>query len=446
MNPLAHFTGFESNPTVAVALSGGADSMALTLLAHDWSRTQHGSIITLTVNHRLRKESTHEATQVGEWMHALGIEHHILELSVPISHVTSNIQAFARKLRYQALEDWCIAHNIKHLMTAHHADDVEETIAMRLWRGSGIEGLAGIPEIRHTANLRIIRPLLSIRKQQLTEYLEQRGQPWIEDPSNTQDDYDRNMVRKQLAMHPIPTNQVAQFAAHMAIAKQYIDAEVEELLTQILTIYPDGTALLNAQKMMGYSRAHTPTILITALSRLTTHLSGADSPPRHHELERLLSTIMHSNRKSTTLGGLLFERSPKKNESQLWRICREPTRIETKCLESNSIRWDRRFTISFSYMKMTEILTLKPLGADGLAELKAKRVEFPTHLTHAGKVGLLSIWHLDQLVGVPHIGYWNSSMLGGIKDRIECAFNPAVPLHGFIQTYPSHNKPYATTI
>src|SRR5579859_3556454 len=112
---------FERSPRLAVAVSGGADSMALAQLAHAWARRRGGGITALTVDHRLRPESAREAQQVGVWLAARGISQETLVWDGP--HSTGDIQAAARAARYRLLEAWCGEHGVLHLLTAHHRED-----------------------------------------------------------------------------------------------------------------------------------------------------------------------------------------------------------------------------------------------------------------------------------------------------------------------------------
>lgn len=181
---------------LAVAVSGGVDSMACTLLADDYARAHGGRVIALTVDHGLRVESRTEAEQVAAWMHAAGIEHHILTPSPQASH--GNVQAQARARRYDALRQACAELGCSHLLLAHHADDQAETVALQRHRGETPPSRAGMPARRYQGNLALLRPLLGTRKRTLIEYLRNCHQPWIEDPTNASDRYARNRLRRTL--------------------------------------------------------------------------------------------------------------------------------------------------------------------------------------------------------------------------------------------------------
>src|SRR5579864_2149998 len=130
---------FERAPRLAVAVSGGADSLMLALLADGWARVRGGGITALTVDHGLRPESAAEARQTGEWLAARGIARQTLVWNGP--HPRGDIQAAARAARYRLMEGWCAEHRCLHLLTAHHLEDRAETFWLRLARGSGLDGL-----------------------------------------------------------------------------------------------------------------------------------------------------------------------------------------------------------------------------------------------------------------------------------------------------------------
>jgi len=142
---MASLGPFESAPRIAVAVSGGADSLALALLAADWAAAQGGKAVALTVDHGLRPEAAAEARQVRRWLADCGISHFILAWRGPRSG--ADVQAAARAARYRLMGEWCARRGILHLLLAHHRDDQAETVLLRLARGSGLEGLAAMAPV-----------------------------------------------------------------------------------------------------------------------------------------------------------------------------------------------------------------------------------------------------------------------------------------------------------
>lgn len=234
---------------IAVALSGGADSMALTLLLRDHLHQQKIAtpLLAITVDHRLRSESTQEARDVGQMVtEAWGVEHVIAQCEwasggeddaststetamktkrQPVKPRGSKLQEEARRYRYALLQQVCREKQVKYLFVAHNLGDQLETVLFRLGRASGINGLAGIASVstlftsggdnqegasalsgdnddrvgnepNGAVQVQLIRPLLSISKTQLKATCRRFKQEWVEDPSNEKLQFDRIRIRK----------------------------------------------------------------------------------------------------------------------------------------------------------------------------------------------------------------------------------------------------------
>ncbi|QOL19780.1 tRNA lysidine(34) synthetase TilS [Candidatus Bodocaedibacter vickermanii] len=181
---------------IAVAVSGGADSMALCLLLNEWATLHNIKLTAITIDHQLRAESKSEAKQVHQWLTDRGIHHETLIWHH--STLTNNIQERARDARYALLIEYCKQLHIEHLCLGHHAHDQWETFFMRLSHASGLKGLAGI--LPHTLrdDISIYRPFLNIDPETLKNYLIGQNQPWIDDPSNEMRKYERIRWRDQI--------------------------------------------------------------------------------------------------------------------------------------------------------------------------------------------------------------------------------------------------------
>ena len=208
--PLA---GEDLHPSpLALAVSGGADSMAMLLLA---AAACPGRIIAATVSHGLRADAAIEAALVASLCERLGVPHAILNPLQPIAG--SSLQRQARIARYAALEIWMAAHGARCLLTAHHADDQAETLLMRLNRASGATGLSGIRPVRRSGDVLVLRPLLRWRRRELREVCEAAGIEWAEDPSNADARHDRTRYRHFLAGQTLLSpGALAAAAAHIA--------------------------------------------------------------------------------------------------------------------------------------------------------------------------------------------------------------------------------------
>ena len=179
---------------LGLAVSGGGDSLALLLLAH---AVLPGRVEAATIDHRLRPESAAEAEHVAALCRELGVPHRI----IPVSVEGGNLQDRARAARYAALGEWCEERGLDGLATAHQMDDQVETFIMRANRGSGVSGLSSIRALGTVpgAPLRLIRPLLGWRREELRDIVEAAGWEAMDDPSNENEAFDRIRIRKALS-------------------------------------------------------------------------------------------------------------------------------------------------------------------------------------------------------------------------------------------------------
>lgn len=329
------FQPFESAPIVAVAVSGGADSLALTLMLDGWLRRFGGRVIGLHVNHRLRPESDAEALWLQTTLARHGIESEILVWETP-----QKSAARARAARYDLLERACIRRAILHLATAHHCDDQAETILMRQNRNSGWRGLAGMPVIRQTAFGRIMRPFLGLSGQTLRAWCRENRHEWLEDSSNP------TSLRGQ--MRSILSE--AQKEAALAIGlshRQRLDTEsrdIAKILARHADIDSRGWGWLN------FENAPETDAQRGAMARMINVLGNCQWP--------IPPEAIPTDRHAFSLGGcnLRLQRGR-------WLICREarhqppPQRL----LPGEQILWDRRWHITVD-TRETDSLLLAPLG------------------------------------------------------------------------------------
>ncbi|MGY2734562.1 tRNA lysidine(34) synthetase TilS [Sphingomonas sp. UYP23] len=214
-----------STERLALAASGGPDSMALLALA---AAAFPGQILAATVDHRLRPAAADEARMVADWCGAHGVAHTTLVVDAAIG--TRAVQGRARDRRYALLLEWATAGGAACLATAHHADDQAETFLMRAARGAGVAGLGGIRAHRQLGAIALIRPLLDWRVAELRALAVTHALPFVDDPSNADPHYERTRFRALLRDAPwLDPLQLARAAAHAAEADATI-REVEDWL------------------------------------------------------------------------------------------------------------------------------------------------------------------------------------------------------------------------
>lgn len=328
---------------IAVAVSGGADSMALVLLAAQWAKMRGVKLTALTVDHRLRPESESEAQTVAQWMRDSGIAHEILtwDEGRAVRHLTRSAQDAARDARYNLLTDWCRAHDCKHLLLAHHTDDQVETFLIRLARGSGLQGLGGMDALSQVRGVAVLRPLLAFSKADLIETCGAACQPWIEDPSNQSEKYARTRFRRARAVleaEGLTQSRMLATVAHLQRARAAVTQSVRALERQACQWSAYGTASISRPLLLGAPEEISLRLLSDVLRRAGGQIYG----PRFDGLERLYKKLQTPDMKPVTLHGCWVAVS---NETV--SVIREPAAIgATKALPAmGSVVWDGRFEI-----------------------------------------------------------------------------------------------------
>ncbi|MAU40230.1 MAG: tRNA lysidine(34) synthetase TilS [Kordiimonas sp.] len=413
---------------IAVAVSGGADSLALCFLLAEWGR----NIVALTVDHGLRPEAAGEARQVADWCAEKNIPHHILTWQGP--RPEKAVQATARQMRYQLMGEYCAAQHIKYLAVAHHQDDQAETVLHRLIRGSGVDGLAGMsviaslplstempPTIGHGQEMPLmIRPLLSVPKDRLVSMLTAMGQAWISDPSNANTEYDRVKLRRALASGETLMDSAAllQLSVQMSSVKAYLQHEMakarHDIIRDVLCdSLPMGAVHIDISRL----RQCPPEIGQRLLRRLLRDVAGADYPPKRAKVARLYDHVIAGHFSGASLGGCLLI-----NEERTGGVicCREPDNISqtVSLMVGQKGLWDGRFWVGC----IEEQGQVSALGVSGLRQWQDvvgdKAAERPV-LFFEGDEGrgcevrphsvilqtLPALFDDGVLVAAPHLGY-----------------------------------------
>jgi tRNA(Ile)-lysidine synthase len=408
---------FERAPSLAVAVSGGADSVCLCLLADRWARGQGGRAVGLTVDHGLRPAAADEAVQTGQWLAAHGIEHHILcwQGDKP----ETGIQAAARFARYALLRDWCAGAGILHLLLAHHRDDQAETLLLRLGRGSGVDGLSSMSPIVELPALRLLRPLLTVPHARLVASLQAEDQPWIEDPSNTSAAYGRVRLRQMaplLAAEGMDASRLAGTARRLGRARQALERATAEAMVQAVALFPAGYAVFDAAQM---DRLPID-VSLRLVARLCQTIGGSPYPPRLERLERLHDELRAGLAVRRSFAGCVL--APTRSGVV---VCREPAAIAGPLAvgAGQTVLWDRRFTLTLGGSGQAVI---RALGADGWKTIRA--MVGKTDVSSAVRLGLPSVFDQHGVSAVPHLGYKRNPHGDVLVDHL--AFTPANPLAG----------------
>ncbi len=236
---------------IVVAVSGGPDSMALLHMLAASAKESDLTIIAAHVNHGFRvQESAHELMVVQAFAEKLGIVCETVTFDMPsyIEETRMNGQAASREKRYSFLQEIAARYGATRIALAHHADDQAETVLMRVIRGTGLTGLAGILSKRREKNVELIRPLLRMKKSDLLRYCEQHQIPYCTDSSNKERHYFRNIIRLDilpyLSRHNPQLSQSLQRLAEVAGAEdEWMEKQTEALFAQLVTLSPNECAI-----------------------------------------------------------------------------------------------------------------------------------------------------------------------------------------------------------
>lgn len=319
-----------------MAVSGGADSLALAMLASAWAAARGGLAIGLIVDHGLRAESAREAEETAHRLAAIGMAAVVLTVTGLVPG--PGVAARARAARHAALEGACAARGILHLLFGHHARDQAETLMIRAAAGSGGSGLAGMAALSETALVRRLRPLLDIPPGRLRATLRAAGSGWVEDPSNQ--DMTQHRARVRLALDDPEgdgwrTRAACAAALHHGVARRAAEAGIAAVLAEQVAVYPEGYALLRPGPVPA-----------PALASLLGMLSGAAYPPS----ARAVAAMAAAPRPGTLAGVQLL---PAGRLGPGLLLVREAAAMAPDCAAINGLLWDGRYRLT----------TVPPAGA-----------------------------------------------------------------------------------
>jgi len=389
---MARLEPFEPRPFLALAVSGGADSLALALLARDWARERGGSVLALVVDHGLRPESAAEAATTVERLHSRGIPCRLLALSG--LHPGPAMADRAREARYGALVHACAEAGSLHLLLGHHRDDQAETVMIRALGNSRSAGLAAMPALREGAAVRLLRPLLDVPGAELRTFLRADGIEWVEDPSN------RNplALRARLRMPQPPSADLAEASFAAGWARAGAELQAARIVAERVSLHPEGFAVLSPGR-----------IAPDALGALLQTIAGSPFPPPAAATETLAAAPGPA-----TLAGVRL--LPAGRFGPGWLVVREVAAMETSVPATPGAIWDRRFRL---LDEVSPGASLGPLGADGTRF--RTRAGLPAAIIRT----LPAIRCGIGLVAVPHLGYARADCA-----RARVLFCPPRPMAG----------------
>lgn len=393
--------------------------MALARLSAAYAKSNNISVLALTVDHGLRPESAREAAQVAAWCAAAGLRHRTLAWDG--EKPTAGIQEAARNARYGLLVRAGQAEGRDAILTAHSADDQAETVFMRLARGSGPRGLAAMSAATWIAAgggdpIRLLRPLLSVSRANLTATVEAFNQPFVDDPGNDNPVYERIGTRALLAALEeqglLTQKALLRMAARMQTAGRLLRSR-EEALFQSLggCFYQWGGASLDVRACYNKNADDVAGLC----QRLIFAISGEAHPPDTGAAGAAFADAL--KKRAATLGGALL----KSDGDRLWFL-REPAAVlgragtpplkPQKLVSGEKRLWDGRFIVETP----PELagLEVAPLGAQGFEDSGGK-LPFPG--PEEARRAMPGVYRDGALIGAP---FALSTMTMGVRLRSLC--------------------------
>ncbi|MEM7639486.1 MAG: tRNA lysidine(34) synthetase TilS [Pseudomonadota bacterium] len=320
---LIHRFSPESHHPIALAVSGGSDSLALLHLCHAWARGVGRTLIVLTVDHGLRSEARDEAAMVAACCSGLQISHQTLRWAAP-----KPSQNAARGARYGLMAETMSKAGAKCLLTGHTLDDVIETVFIRRQRGvrGGLSAGPGVaapmPAWPEGRDMTLIRPLISARRQTLRNHLDGLGESWVEDPSNRDMKFERARVRAFFDQHAELRESILPAITALQLERAKLDSAFAKALASV-HVAPDG--LIELADHQAQVR------LLGVVARVA---SGTDRDPRRKAVAELVESLSAPGMRQT-LGGAWFQRT-----RTGFQIGRDPAEATP---ESEAIVFDGRF-------------------------------------------------------------------------------------------------------
>jgi len=421
---MGQLLGPEFPPDIALAVSGGGDSMAMLALSHEWARVMGTRLWVVTVDHGLRSESATEAAMVAAECAALGHPHTTLRWHWDGQ---GNLLDAARRARLSLIDRWRAG--IDHVLMAHTADDVAETFLMRLARGSGVSGLAAmaakrvvqphrgpppplplsdvtatqappLPDRRAADVLAcgmgftLVRPLLTETRDDLRHYIRTLKVPFIDDPSNDDPSFERVRIRKALETLGIDRTVLTATAMRMARAREALVARAADVASRIVSEARAGTSPLGDLLIDrdGFAKVERETQL-HLLAAALQWVASAEYRPRSAPLEALLDRALAGG------GGTLHGAQVAVGRGHL-RIFREYAALGSLGSDASVPGiWDGRWRLCGNGKKGWIV---RALGPDGWAQIPDKPADASPFIAARS---LPAVFDGDRLVACPALGF-----------------------------------------
>lgn len=384
---------------LGVAVSGGGDSMALLSAMAAFVKPFETELYAITIDHGLRESARREIRLVAKACGHLGVQHHV-EIW-PGWDGGGNLQSHARNARYELITAWALNNQINTIVLGHTANDQAETVLMRLARGAGVDGLAAMSPRRLRDGITWLRPLLSVKREDLRKYLDTKKMIWAEDPSNENRDFERIRIRDALkVLEPlgISVDRLSDVASNMADARGALNWHTFLAAKEACNVAMGVVQIdLNSYRILPIEI--TRRILVGAIM----WLNSSDYPPRRGGIIHVKNAIKQGV--SSTLDGCQITR-----KGGAIYIFRELNALRDLESEVGDL-WDERWYVTGP--EDDPVFSVRSLGETGIKQLENWR---DLGLPRAAVMSLPSVWKSDELISAPLLSCddgWQAELDGG---------------------------------
>ncbi len=292
---------FEQNPHIAVGVSGGPDSMALTYLLSEWTKLNNGKLFALIFNHNIRPNSSEESYQVKNMLKNFNIKASIIKPNK--NKLIKKNMADARSNRFEGLINFCKKNNILHLFLGHHFDDNLETYLIRKINGSNLEGLGSINKISYYDNIQIIRPFIQINKASILKFNKMKKINFINDPSNRDIKFTRIKVRNLLDTKNYKQEVKIDFLDIKKQIPKYKQMLWELLINSLIDV-KSNKIQIRLNKLVGLNNLVVESIVLLILK----FFSNKKSQTKSAKIKIFIELVNKPNFKIFNLSGIIIEK------------------------------------------------------------------------------------------------------------------------------------------
>ncbi|AUJ64573.1 tRNA lysidine(34) synthetase TilS [Aestuarium zhoushanense] len=382
-------SAYSDHPShIAVAVSGGGDSVALLHLAYRVATQTGQTLSAVTVDHGLRAESAAEAATVAQFCQTLNIPHTTLHWNG--TEAQGNLMAAARDARYQLIGDWAKSNGIGHVMLGHTRDDEAETFLMQLGRGAGVDGLSAMDWRPHRLGIHWGRPLHQSMRSELRDYLTRQGIEWIDDPTNENPKYLRSRIRAampQLADLGLTVDAIATSAFNQKMARAALDHYAAKEADTHLTIQNGDVILPRDLDHLMVPQDIQRRLWLAAVM----WIGGGDHAPRQSGLSQITHAIRDG--RDVTLNGcaILVKRDH-------IRFTRELNAVRDLRCSTTEI-WDGRWQLTGPHAPDLHISAVGEEGIRLCSDWRASGFPRPSIISSP------AVWRSNTIIAAPLAGF-----------------------------------------